>query len=277
MHTAAYKLSRCRKIKGQPETSQMTIHRSTISSTGYTTATNTTIAVYMPGGLQVAGNTSYRIEREIARGGGGAVCLAIALLPNLKVYGQTVVVKLPNTDMTIERELAKFQQEIALLNAFKAHTNIVRLLGYSEYPHSIILKYYPRGSLQDWISRKKRTVSLVYNFITDISHGVLALHNNGVVHCDIKPENVLIDEGGRLFAVLTDFGISQIVTDKLLKVGAYQVQRIDGASIAYASPEVIRGLRKSSRLRVSPLEVMARDVYALGMVTSILLRGRQKW
>eukprot|EP00158_Paraphelidium_tribonemae_P007190 Partr_v1_DN28146_c1_g1_i1_m55315 putative protein kinase kinase kinase len=217
------------------------------SSTGQATLEGSSASgIYLPGGLQVDGNSAYRMEKELARGGGGRVSIATAFEEILKQYGSKVIVKIPNSTQMDERALGLFHQEIALMNAFKRHKNIAKLLGYSENPYAIVLKYYSHGSLKKWILAHPGKRKLAFAFMQDISTGISILHSSGIVHCDLKPDNVLLDkQGSRLFAVITDFGIARVVTDALLKVEAYQVKLINGVSPAYAAPEAIKELRKS--------------------------------
>eukprot|EP00158_Paraphelidium_tribonemae_P007123 Partr_v1_DN28120_c1_g1_i1_m55098 putative protein kinase kinase kinase len=262
-----------------PENSSFSQYLKTASTTEATnfslaTLSNTTTGIYLPGGLKLF-PSSYRLEKEIARGGSGVVWVASALQPNLQTYGEKVVVKVPCGTVKDDRELDLFYQEISLMNAFKNELNIVKLLGYTEDPYSLILKYYPRGSLGKWMRREKFQLKQVLSFVNDISNAMAALHNNGVIHCDIKPDNVLIDKATNgYFAVLTDFGISQIVSEKLLVVKEYRVQTINGNSTAYAAPEVIFEFRaKIAGLRKSTEEAAVRDVYALGVLVCSVLNG----
>eukprot|EP00158_Paraphelidium_tribonemae_P007299 Partr_v1_DN28187_c7_g1_i1_m55790 len=247
----------------------------TFSNTGETTLATTSKAVYLPGGLKVDGIVAYRTIRELVRGGGGSVWLATAFDPALNEFGDTVIVKIPNAKQMNERALALFRQEVALMNAFKRCENIAKLLGYAENPYSIILKYYPTGSLSKWINSGHRVLQQAHAFMKDISAGLFLLHTNGVAHCDLKPDNVLIDVGEvRQFAVITDFGISRIVTDKLLKVQAYEIQLVKGASLAYAAPEALEEFRGRQPVRKNPNETTARDIYAIGLILLAVLTGK---
>eukprot|EP00158_Paraphelidium_tribonemae_P005950 Partr_v1_DN27600_c0_g1_i4_m30176 putative Inherit from NOG: hedgehog protein len=247
-------------------------------SNGQTTFTTQNISLYLPGGLRVDSREAYRLETAIAQGGGGSVWIATAFEPILKEFGEKVVVKIPNAKMMNERAIALFHQEVSLMNAFKRNQNIAKLLGYSDNPHSIILKHYPCGTLSKWFSSWTRTKRQSHAFASDISTGISVLHSNGVVHCDMKPDNVLIDNGSRLFAVISDFGISRIVTEVALNVSAYKVQNIKGASVAYAAPEAIAELRQKPGPKVlNPNETMARDIYAIGMIVLAIFNGKSAW
>eukprot|EP00158_Paraphelidium_tribonemae_P000748 Partr_v1_DN23334_c0_g1_i2_m18377 len=238
------------------------------------------MGVYLPGGLQVEYTKSFRIEREIARGGGGWICLATAFNEQLATFGSQIVVKIPNSQSMNDRAVALFHQEISLLNAFKAHPNIVKLLGFCDKPHSILLKYYPLGSLATWITSGIRRKSQAHSFFKDVTRALSALHQNGIVHCDLKPDNLLIegDRRKKFTAVLTDFGIARIVTDKLLKVAAYEVMTVNGASIAYASPEALLEFRgKRGAGTAPPVETMARDIFGISVTIFSVLCGRHPW
>eukprot|EP00158_Paraphelidium_tribonemae_P007708 Partr_v1_DN28337_c0_g1_i1_m79233 putative Inherit from NOG: hedgehog protein len=247
------------------------------SNSSSLTMVGTEMGLYLPGDSLVLGRQAFRVEKELARGGGGSVWTATAFDAKLCAFGTTIIVKIPNATMTSERDLALFHQEIALLNAFRNQQNIVTLLGYSENPYVTILKFYPRGSLIKWIDSHARSLRQAHAFLMDISRGVALLHVNGIAHCDLKPDNVLIEDGVRLKALLADFGIARILTDKLIKVASYQVQLVKGASIAYASPEALQELRSSAKIHFSPRVTLTRDVYALGMVAGSMLTGKNAW
>eukprot|EP00158_Paraphelidium_tribonemae_P005904 Partr_v1_DN27581_c0_g1_i2_m30721 putative Inherit from NOG: hedgehog protein len=266
------------ETEDQPTASSISFNTSMTSSNEQTTVASTTMGLYLPGGLQVQAARSYRCEKVIAQGGCADIWLATAFDAGLLAYGSTVVVKIPNSKLENERDLDLFNQEIALMNAFKNEPNIVKLLGYSDNPHATILKYYPRGSLAKWISSHFRTLKQTFEFTKGISAGLSALHKNGVAHCDLKPDNILVDEGPLLKAVISDFGIARIVTDKLLTVTAYRVQLINGASVAYASPEALKELRNVTKTKQPTVnEAMSRDTYALGLIIGAMLNGYPAW
>ena len=88
-----------------------------------------------------------------------------------------------------------------------------------------------------------------------------------IVHADIKPHNVLIDQDERtssVFCVLTDFGISQVFSEKSLLVKAFRPVITNGASITYAAPEALLKLRRNEMVAVDQLPKFY--VYSYGVV-----------
>lgn len=79
----------------------------------------------------------------------------------------------------------------------------------------------------------------------DIVEGLSEMHKNGFVHSDIKPANIMLgreSESERFHAVISDFGITQIVSNKALLVSAFHVSKLQGASVNYAAPELLKKL-----------------------------------
>ncbi|XP_005109828.1 calcium/calmodulin-dependent protein kinase type 1-like, partial [Aplysia californica] len=98
-----------------------------------------------------------------------------------------------------------FINEVDVLKELR-HPRIVSLLAYLGSPRHgyIVLKYYPKGSLEKSLGALKPPQVLGY--IRDIGEALEHTHSRGIFHQDIKPANVLVDEEDR--AVLCDFGLS---------------------------------------------------------------------
>ncbi len=164
-----------------------------------------------------------------------------------------------------------FHQEVSLMEYFKWCIHVVKIVGYCENPYCIIMKYYMVGSLKQYLSRNraltKNKTAVAMAFSYDISRGILAIHEKGVCHLDLKPNNILLDVGrdDRIYCVLTDFGISQIVSDEILKVQMFEAVRIKGLSMAYAAPERIAAYRQGQNCSNREI-VKSWDIYSFGII-----------
>ena len=108
--------------------------------------------------------------------------------------------------------------------------------------------------------------------------GIGAMHDAGFAHCDIKPANVLLDinEWGQLVPIITDFGITRVITSQALKVGAFKVSELNGASLRYAAPEAIQRFRTGYSTDHSEVWKMG-DVYSLSMTLVHLILRKGPW
>ncbi|KAI3630523.1 hypothetical protein MIR68_011958 [Amoeboaphelidium protococcarum] len=104
------------------------------------------------------------------------------------------------------------------------------------------------------------------------------MHSQHIVHCDIKPQNVLLDadENGWLVPILSDFGISSITDDTALLVSAFQVSWQRGLSLSYAAPELFVRFR-SRYTETSPQILKAADVYALSIIMLNMITRAKPW
>ncbi len=110
------------------------------------------------------------------------------------VISSYVIVLVRDTVAEEDAKLA-FQQEVAIMWAFAKNEYFVKLLGYSENPMVIVMRYYQEGALQTLIYRDRKLTwdaRLVLGFAIDIIAGINAMHEQGIVHNDIKvSSNVL--------------------------------------------------------------------------------------
>jgi eukaryotic-like serine/threonine-protein kinase len=235
----------------------------------------------VPGYLQIDFSQSVRVRNVLAEGGFGTVSIADALNPMLKQYGDHVIVKQLKQSKLSDHSIQLFNQEIALMEYFKGEKHIAKLLGYSIDPFCLVMKYYPTGSLTRVIRDTKNRCKIhVITFLRDIANGLWAMQIKGVVHNDVKSDNVLVDTSpttGQPFCVLSDLGISQIVTQAILKVGEFKVAEIRALSMAYAAPERIYCFRHKVHLSSYDQQtVFSWDVYSLGIVMLEILTGKTK-
>lgn len=200
----------------------------------------------------------YRLVRELGRGGMGTVFLAER---DDAVYQAQVAVKLVRPGMDTEFILARFRRERQTL-ARLHHPNIAQLLdgGTTEEGLPYIVMEYVNGlRLTEHARQHSLSIEARLKLFVDVCSAVDCAHRNFVVHRDLKPGNILVDESGA--PKLLDFGIC-----KLLEVDPVAQNDATVAPLTpdYASPEQIRGEP------ITPLS----DLYSLGIVLYELLSGK---
>lgn len=255
------------------------------------TAVTQSFEISIPAFMELRWGLDFVRSDFVAKGGGGAIYRALCLESKLTevAKGEPLVVKEVGDvlEMMNDRVRDAFFQEVALMWRFRNHPNFVRFYGYSIRPVTMVMKYYALGDLHNLISggrsasqnvivySRKLIISLARQICDAVGH----MHSAGVVHCDIKPANVLIDqdiETKIITAVLTDFGISRIVDQDIIKVKSFAVSDLRGASIAYSGPEAITRFHQR-RTDDDVLIWKSSDVYALSITFFELMIRRNAW
>lgn len=137
-----------------------------------------------------------------------------------------------------------FEKELALLARLR-HPNVMQLTGVVYEPKKAVayleLPYLASGDLRLHLGAKEahRSIAVVQQVFLDLCKALDYLHTSGVVHCDVKPDNILIDGNGT--AKLTDFDVSKDARSRALAVGttASTTKAIGGLTYGYAAPEVM--------------------------------------
>jgi WD40 repeat protein len=194
---------------------------------------------------------NYRLIRLLGQGGFAEVHQAEHVL-----LGTTAAIKVLHTQISQE-EMMHFQQEARLLASLK-HPHIVRVYDFGidgQTPY-LVMDYAAHGTLRTRHSRGSRLpLPTVVEYVSQIAEALQYAHDRNVVHRDVKPENILLDENNKV--KLSDFGIALIVHSSRQQ----SMQSVIG-TIAYMSPEQIQG---------KPLS--ASDQYALGVIVYEWLSG----
>eukprot|EP00158_Paraphelidium_tribonemae_P006414 Partr_v1_DN27810_c0_g1_i3_m23294 putative receptor-interacting serine-threonine kinase 2 len=241
------------------------------------TAVNTDMGFALPGYLYQRKNIDYDAYQAIAKGGGGTVYLARPYSNYLREFGATIIVKQLNSVSSSRFEIESFYQEVTIMNDLRSSTFIATILGYSDDPFSIIMKYYEMGSLRSFLKRPPFPITklVVSIFSSNVASGLLMMHFRGIAHCDIKLDNILLerDQNGNLKCVITDFGVSCVVDNRRLLVKEFKVRNLNAASISYASPEILQRLRNPTIVEISTDRYFG-DIYAWSMVLYAILHKK---
>ena len=221
-------------------------------------ATDPPVPYPTPDALAHALAGRYRLVRRLASGGMSDVYLAWE-----SGLERHVAVKVLNpAGATDVEDRERFRREARTL-AHLAHPSIVPVYaaGDSRSVPYFVMAYVPGGSLQQRLEREGRVpVADACAILADIAEALDCAHRSGVVHRDVKPSNILLDEvAGR--ALLSDFGVAIVQTSDHSRS---EVSKALGTP-DYMSPEQILGEQEFDGRS---------DLYALGVVGFRMLTGR---
>jgi eukaryotic-like serine/threonine-protein kinase len=197
----------------------------------------------------------YKIQRWLGGGGMGRVFEAL----DIELHEQ-VALKILKPGLT-EDALERFRREVKLTRRIQ-HPNVARMfdIGDSENMKFLTMELVDGEALARE-SGKPLPYSRVLNYARQIASGLAAAHDKGVIHRDLKPDNVLVERTtGR--AVLTDFGIARGVDDPSVT----QVGSVVGTP-RYMAPEQLAGRDADARS----------DLFALGVILYELVMGVRPW
>ena len=201
----------------------------------------------------------YRIEKHIGKGGFGSVYLAHDTLLGRQVAIKELLTAMVDDPTVVRRFVAEARVAIDL-----RHPNIVEV--YDVFPEGgnyyIAMEYLAGGSLQDRLRAKGHLgVDEALRIMAQVCAGLAHAHRKGVVHCDVKPANILFTGAGT--PKVGDFGIAHISSDLMTRVWRTATQFTAG-TMRYMSPEQLEGVRDDPRV----------DVHALGAVLYEMLAGK---
>ncbi|HJU89494.1 MAG TPA: serine/threonine-protein kinase [Gemmatimonadaceae bacterium] len=210
--------------------------------------------------LQASLGSAYRLERELGGGGMSRVFLAHDL-----GLDRQVVVKVISPELAAGVSIDRFRREI-LLAAKLQHPHIVPVLAAGE---AAGLPYFTMPFI-DGLSLRKRLEGgrglppdEVVPILRDVARALAFAHEHGVVHRDIKPDNVLLSGGS---ATVTDFGIAKaIVSARAQGSDTLTVMGTSLGTPTYMAPE---------QIAADPSADHRADLYAFGVMAYELLTGR---
>lgn len=206
---------------------------------------------------------SYRIIREIGRGGMGIVYEAVREIDDV---AQKVALKILQPGVASGTLLSRFRRERQILAALE-HPHIARLLdGGSDADGTpfLSMEFVDGIPIDEFCDQKNLSVPERLRLFLQICAAVSFAHSRLVVHRDLKPPNILVTKDGAV--KLLDFGISKILSDEQSLLGQ-TVTRFGMMTPAYASPEQIKGEQLTT----------ASDIYSLGLILYELLTGAKAY
>lgn len=207
-------------------------------------------------GQNVVLDNRYKVIEKIGVGG-----MADVYRGYDELLGRTVAIKILHANFASDEGfVGRFKREAQ--NAGRlSHPNIVNMydVGYDQGYHYIVMEYVEGQTLKEYIQeRGKLSVDEAVKFAVAIAEGLEHAHAMGIVHCDIKPHNMLITKSGRL--KVTDFGIARAMNSQNTMMYTNSVM----GSAHYLSPEQASGKAIDG----------STDIYSLGVVLYEMLTGR---
>ncbi|HEU5452052.1 MAG TPA: tetratricopeptide repeat protein [Terriglobales bacterium] len=197
----------------------------------------------------------YRIDRLLGQGGMGAVYKAYD-----KELDRPVALKLIRPDLATEPQaMGRFKQELLLASKI-SHKNILRIhdLGEANGVKFISMAYVHGQDLHGLLQRGRLTVDEALHIIRPLCGALEAAHSEGVVHRDLKPQNVLLDDQRNVF--VTDFGLAKSleVDTGMTMSGQYL------GTPRYMAPEQVESHHNVDHRA---------DLYALGLILYEMVTG----
>jgi eukaryotic-like serine/threonine-protein kinase len=206
----------------------------------------------LPPETLVAGR--YKVEEEVGRGGMGIVYRAVDL-----ELDEAVAIKVFSNRLDEEGLLHRFKQELTLCRQL-AHPNIVRLydIGAHAGRKFITMELLQGASLREVLKERRPSLGESVNMLRQICAGLGAAHAVGIVHRDVKPDNLFVTTSG--LVKLTDFGLAKRQGDP----DSHTMVGFMGGSPNYMAPEQITDFGAVTR---------AADLYSVGIVAYELVTG----
>ena len=220
--------------------------------------------------LQRTLGTTYTIEREL--GGGG---MSIVFVATENALGREVVIKVLPPELAASVSVDRFKREI-MLSAALQHPHIVPVLsaGQTDQLPYFIMPYVDGESVRARMARGPMSVRETVSVLKDVARALSYAHGRGIIHRDIKPDNILLSGGA---AVVTDFGVAKAISASRERVtlggrttsGGWQAGTITTAGTSLGTPMYMA----PEQAAADPNTDHRADLYALGVVGYEMLVG----
>lgn len=191
----------------------------------------------------------YRLDRQLGRGGMGTVHLAHDLVLDRRV----AVKRLRDVSLEGEQARQRVLHEARALAALN-HPGVAAVYDVLDLaPPAIVLEYVEGTTWDHWVDQGHRPEQVMSTFAAMLE-AVAYAHGRGVVHCDLKPANIVVTDAGA--PKVLDFGIAQLGQTGPDSASGSEDTRQAAFTPKWAAPEVLRGRTPTP----------AADVYALGVM-----------
>jgi len=197
----------------------------------------------------------YRVIRRVGKGGFGAVIL----VEDTEV-SEEIILKFLNREVALDDNMIeRFKHELRYARRI-THENVIRIheLLTLKKSYAISMEYFSSHSLSDELKQGPLSLKRGIKIVWDICKGIHAAHQVGVVHRDLKPPNILINDSGLVKVV--DFGLAAVndADARLTKTGILL------GTPTYMAPEQVRARTIDART----------DIYSLGVIMYEIFTGR---
>lgn len=200
-------------------------------------------------------NDRYQIVKMIGEGGMANVYLAYDT-----ILDRNVAIKVLRGDLAEDEKFVRRFQREAISSSLLNHPNIVEMydVGEDDGKYYIVMEFIEGKTLKSLVKRRgKLTVPEVVDVMTQLASGIACAHDSYIIHRDIKPQNIMIYDNGRV--KITDFGIATAINSNELT----QTNSVMG-SVYYLPPEQANGSGATIKS----------DIYSLGILMYELLIGK---
>lgn len=194
----------------------------------------------------------FLIERRLGKGGMGSVYLASDVNLDRKVALKSLSADLA-ADAEFQTRFGREAKALAKLN----HPNIVGIYEFFQFEDRsfIAMEYVEGGTLRDAM---KKSIEEKCHIAAELAMGLKAAHDEGIIHRDVKPENIMLNVNGRV--KILDFGIAQAI-----HLGSITRAGLIVGTPDYMSPEQVKGLTVDKRS----------DIFSFGIVLYESMIGKR--
>jgi len=190
----------------------------------------------------------YQIVDDLGKGSYGNVKLGVKNKTEEKV-----AIKILNKRKMKDNDLEQIRREVDIMKILN-HDNIVTFIDHFENSEFIfiVMEYFKHGTLKDFMkSNKKLPEEECAKIIYQVGCGLKYLNGFGIIHRDIKPDNIMIDtKGEETIVKIADFGFSKVMSQSEKATESY-------GTIVYAAPEILFSLPYNSSVDIWSLGIMS--------------------